>query len=56
MEMWGHYKNGFLPVAGGILDQSISFMAAMTILDGAINHIHKVEAENRSRQTAKHSR
>jgi hypothetical protein len=34
--MYSHYKNGYLPVAGGILDQSNLFLRAMEIIDNLV--------------------
>ena len=36
IQLYGHYKNGFLPVAGGILDQSVKFVQAMEIIDRVV--------------------
>jgi hypothetical protein len=33
LELYGHYKNGILPVAGGLLDQPYSYYRAMTVID-----------------------
>jgi hypothetical protein len=33
MEMYQHYKNGVLPVAGGLLDQPFAYVHAMGIID-----------------------
>lgn len=32
MDLYEHYRNGVLPVAGGLLDQPNAYMRAMTIL------------------------
>ena len=31
---WAHYKAGFLPVPGGIQDQSATYVLAMQLLTG----------------------
>lgn len=33
LDLYGHYKNGVLPVAGGLLDQPYIYYRAMTIID-----------------------
>lgn len=33
MDLYRHYKNGVLPVSGGLLDQPYSYFRAMTIID-----------------------
>lgn len=33
LDLYGHYKNGVLPVAGGLLDQPYAYYRAMTIID-----------------------
>ena len=37
LEFYGHYKQGHLPVAGGLLDQSATFLRAMSIIGGEID-------------------
>ena len=39
IKFYKHYKNGYLPVAGGINDQSITFLKAVDILDREINQL-----------------
>ncbi len=34
--MYPHYKNGFLPGPGGILDQTPQFLRAMEIIDDEV--------------------
>ncbi|MBI5427543.1 MAG: hypothetical protein HZA02_04600 [Nitrospinae bacterium] len=34
--LYRHYKNGFLPVSGGILDQTNPFLQAMEIVESAV--------------------
>ncbi len=33
LELHRHYKNGVLPIAGGLLDQPYAYMRAMTIIE-----------------------
>jgi len=33
MEWYGHYKNGLLPISGGLLDQSAVFTQAMDFIE-----------------------
>lgn len=53
MDLYTHYKNGFLPTAGGVLDQPSVFNKAMLIMDGTINkiriHNEKEAQKNRDR-------
>lgn len=37
MQFYHHYKNGYLPVQGGILDQSSKFLEAMDIIENEIS-------------------
>lgn len=48
-----HYSNGFLPEAGGILDQSRKLMAALAILD---NTKHDCADEKRSQEVSREKR
>jgi hypothetical protein len=32
LKLYGHYRNGFLPVAGGVLDQTPQFLEAMAVI------------------------
>ena len=36
LDLYRHYKNGYLPVAGGIMDQPAVFMESMSIIDAAV--------------------
>jgi len=45
MKMRIHYEKGFFPVAGGILDQSASFLEAMEILNEQINKLVEEDLE-----------
>ena len=49
MAMHTYYKNGYLPVAGGMLDQTEIFVRAMEVIESAINENEKAEAEKRNR-------
>jgi len=33
MRLYHHYKNGLLPISGGLLDQSSMYLEAMEIID-----------------------
>ena len=44
MQFYYHYKNGYLPVQGGILDQSAKFLKAMTIIENTISKELKPDA------------
>jgi hypothetical protein len=33
LELYAHYKNGILPVAGGLLDQAFAYYHAMSVID-----------------------
>ena len=37
IRMYRHYKNGILPLAGGLLDQPARFVDAMEIIDEQIS-------------------
>ena len=37
LRLYKHYKNQFLPVTGGILDQPNAFLQYMEIIDGLVN-------------------
>jgi hypothetical protein len=45
MRFYIHYKNGYLPIPGGVLDQSNTFLAACEILDKQIADIQKHQEE-----------
>jgi len=44
-----HYTEGFLPQAGGVLDQSAKYVEAMEVIDGEFARI-RTEREERARQ------
>jgi hypothetical protein len=47
-DLYAHYRNGFLPVAGGVLDQPAKLMGALAVV------AHEVEScaeERRSEQS-----
>lgn len=46
-----HYKNGFLPEAGGICDQPNLYLEAMEFLEGTFNGINN-ERIKRDRESA----
>jgi hypothetical protein len=33
MDLYRHYENGLLPVAGGLLDQPFAYLRAMSVID-----------------------
>lgn len=35
LDLYRHYKNGYLPLAGGIMNQPAAFMDAMAVIDAA---------------------
>lgn len=37
LAMYRHYKNGYLPFSGGIMDQPEAFAEAMAIIDSAVS-------------------
>lgn len=39
LRLYGHYKKQFLPLAGGILDQSAKYTQAMEVLDATFGQI-----------------
>ena len=45
MFFYRHYKNGFLPVAGGFLDQTRRFLDAMVTIEGEINNVEAARVE-----------
>lgn len=45
MRYYRHYKNGFLPVHGGLMDQATKFLKAMAIIDSAIEETRRENAE-----------
>lgn len=46
LRLYGHYKSGYLPFYGGVLDQPRAFVDAMEIIDGTLNSIRIDEAKN----------
>lgn len=45
LELYAHYKAGFLPFAGGLLDQPAAFSDAMTVIGGQIARLERERAE-----------
>lgn len=45
IKYYGHYKNGYLPADGGMLDQTARFLRAMEIIDSVINE-YRQEKQN----------
>ena len=46
LRMYSHYKNGFLPVSGGILDQTNHFNRSMEIIDGLVQEYQNKQKES----------
>jgi len=45
LALYGHYKNGLLPLAGGVVDQPAAFLQAMDIIGGEINRLERERAK-----------
>lgn len=45
LKYYGHYKNGYLPAEGGLLDQTARFLRAMEIIDSVIDE-YRQEKQN----------
>lgn len=45
-EAYAHYRSGFLPVAGGVMDQSMGFMAAVRMLDRLYARHEEIELKD----------
>ena len=43
LAMYDHYKNGFLPISGGLLEQSNVFLQAMSFIPFALSKIKELE-------------
>lgn len=41
IELYGHYKNGFLLQSGGIIDQQAKYLQIMQIIQGEMNSQQK---------------
>ena len=52
-EQWPHYDKGYLPVAGGILDQTAVYVQGMTIIQSELNKYQEKEAEKHRRRGGK---
>jgi len=48
-EAFVHYQAGFLPVAGGMLDQSLGFLSAVNLL-GTMQAMHERRERDRSKR------
>jgi len=48
IQMYGHYKSGYLPADGGLLDQTPQYLRAMGIIDDLV-HKHQVEQNKKNR-------
>lgn len=51
MSLYAHYKNGFLPNAGGIADQPAWYVTAMEILESDVVTIQHEQLERERRKT-----
>ena len=45
LKSYWHYKNGLLPLAGGMLDQPAIFGEAMEVIDAQVNRLNREERE-----------
>ena len=43
LSAYGHYRSGFLPVDGGMLDQSATFVDAMSFIAAVVNQHEEIE-------------
>lgn len=41
IKFYGHYKNGWLPAEGGLLDQTARFLSAMAIIESVVSEQKK---------------
>jgi len=48
-KLYTHYKNGFLPATGGILEQTVQFLLAMEVIDKAVQDNREKEEERKKR-------
>ena len=53
ISQYPHYDKGYLPVAGGILDQTAVYVQAMAIISSEINQHREETAEQERRQHGK---
>jgi hypothetical protein len=44
-----HYKNGYLPASGGVLDQTARFLRMMEIIQSAVTDYEQEETKRRNR-------
>ena len=49
---YAHYKNGYLPASGGVLDQTARFLKMMEIIQAAVSDYEQAEAKRRERRNA----
>lgn len=47
MSLYTHYKNGYLPASGGIMEQTAYFYQAVEILDSWVSRIQRDMADKR---------
>lgn len=50
LNLYTHYKNGYLPVAGGMLDQTARYTRMMGIIQSIVTEYEQEETERRKRQ------
>lgn len=43
LSFYSHYKNGFLPDSGGLLEQAATFLDAMNIIASAVTEAESAE-------------
>jgi len=46
VRLYGHYKQHFLPFAGGLMEQPVAYVEAMEIIEGANNRIQQERIDN----------
>lgn len=45
MSAYSHYRAGFLPASGGMLDQAGTFVAAVNFIAAIVSHHEEIEHE-----------
>ena len=49
---WPHYNQGYLPVTGGILEQTAVYVQAMALIGSEVNKHQQEQAEKQRRKRA----
>lgn len=49
IRLYSHYKNGYLPIAGGINDQTPQFLRSMEIIDSMILEHQREKPNDKNR-------